>query len=112
MMFVQNLGYLLQRPLSIASRAFAWSLPKNRCAGLQQGGLSQRCHTWLVAGPSGGPRVLACFLEVPGRERFSVKDCARWYGHETIRTRIGGFREESRGEGQAEGQEVGQDRQQ
>ena len=60
----------------------------------------------------GGKACQLAALGVPGRGRLSVKDCARWHAHETISTRIGGFRKDCRGEGQGEEQEVGQGRQQ
>jgi hypothetical protein len=71
--------------------------------------LNSGSFTSLRQGPL-RPRVHACqlvVLGVPGRGRFSVKDCARWHRHETISTRISGFRKEYSGEEQ----EVGQDRQ-
>lgn len=41
-----------QRPLAPLSRMFSACVPRNRCAGLTHGGLSQECRTQSPAGIS------------------------------------------------------------
>ena len=74
--------------------------------------LRAACAPRRATAELGLPDATVTRVELHAVGRTKARDCARWHVHETISTRIGGFRKEDRGEGQGEEQEVGQGRQQ